>query len=247
MSDKKINASWIKSNLLTLFYALVIALIIRTFLIQPFFIPSSSMEPNLLVGDRLFASKFDYGYSKHSFPFSLGPISNRIFSNVPDRGDVIIFKPPHTNLDYIKRLIGLPGDRIEVQNGNLIINSNSLEYENIREDSKVLKNGRVIKINVLKETLPNGISYEIYNYLDGSPGDNTKEFVVPENHYFFMGDNRDNSLDSRFVDQVGYVPFANLIGRAEFLFFSSDKSIPLWKVWKWHRKFRVDRIFNKIE
>ena len=131
MSNKKINSSWIKSNLLTLFYALVIALIIRTFLIQPFFIPSSSMEPNLLVGDRLFASKFDYGYSKHSFPFSLGPISNRIFSNVPDRGDVIIFKPPHTNLDYIKRLIGLPGDRIEVQNGNLIINSNSLEYENI--------------------------------------------------------------------------------------------------------------------
>ena len=243
MSDKKINASWIKSNLLTLFYALVIALIIRTFLIQPFFIPSSSMEPNLLVGDRLFASKFDYGYSKHSFPFSLGPISNRIFSNVPDRGDVIIFKPPHTNLDYIKRLIGLPGDRIEVQNGNLIINRNSLEYENIREDSKVLKNGRVIKINVLKETLPNGISYEIYNYLDGSPGDNTKEFVVPENHYFFMGDNRDNSNDSRFW---GTVEFNRLVGKAQIIFFSTEDGSTILEFWKWPFDIQFNRLLKLI-
>ncbi len=243
MSDKKINASWIKSNLLTLFYALVIALIIRTFLIQPFFIPSSSMEPNLLVGDRLIASKFDYGYSKHSFPFSLGPISNRIFSNVPDRGDVIIFKPPHTNLDYIKRLIGLPGDRIEVRNGNLIINSNSLEYENIREDSKVLKNGRVIKINVLKETLPNGISYEIYNYLDGSPGDNTKEFVVPENHYFFMGDNRDNSNDSRFW---GTVEFNRLVGKAQIIFFSTEDGSTILEFWKWPFDIQFNRLLKLI-
>ena len=243
MSDKKINASWIKSNLLTLFYALVIALIIRTFLIQPFFIPSSSMEPNLLVGDRLFASKFDYGYSKHSFPFSLGPISNRIFPNVPDRGDVIIFKPPHTNLDYIKRLIGLPGDRIEVRNGNLIINSNLLEYENIREDSKVLKNGRVIKINVLKETLPNGISYEIYNYLDGSPGDNTKEFVVPENHYFFMGDNRDNSNDSRFW---GTVEFNRLVGKAQIIFFSTEDGSTILEFWKWPFDIQFNRLLKLI-
>ena len=243
MSDKKINASWIKSNLLTLFYALVIALIIRTFLIQPFFIPSSSMEPNLLVGDRLFASKFDYGYSKHSFPFSLGPISNRIFSNLPDRGDVIIFKPPHTNLDYIKRLIGLPGDRIEVRNGNLIINRNSLEYENIREDSKVLKNGRVIKINVLKETLPNGISYEIYNYLDGSPGDNTKEFVVPENHYFFMGDNRDNSNDSRFW---GTVEFNRLVGKAQIIFFSTEDGSTILEFWKWPFDIQFNRLLKLI-
>ena len=243
MSDKKINASWIKSNLLTLFYALVIALIIRTFLIQPFFIPSSSMEPNLLVGDRLFASKFDYGYSKHSFPFSLGPISKRIFSNVPDRGDVIIFKPPHTNLDYIKRLIGLPGDRIEVRNGNLIINSNLLEYENIREDSKVLKNGRVIKINVLKETLPNGISYEIYNYLDGSPGDNTKEFVVPENHYFFMGDNRDNSNDSRFW---GTVEFNRLVGKAQIIFFSTEDGSTILEFWKWPFDIQFNRLLKLI-
>ena len=243
MSDKKINASWIKSNLLTLFYALVIALIIRIFLIQPFFIPSSSMEPNLLVGDRLFASKFDYGYSKHSFPFSLGPISNRIFSNVPDRGDVIIFKPPHTNLDYIKRLIGLPGDRIEVRNGKLIVNSNSLEYENIREDSKVLKNGRVIKINVLKETLPNGISYEIYNYLDGSPGDNTKEFVVPENHYFFMGDNRDNSNDSRFW---GTVEFNRLVGKAQIIFFSTEDGSTILEFWKWPFDIQFNRLLKLI-
>ena len=123
MTDKVLSKSWLKSNLLTLLYALLIALLIRTFLFQPFFIPSSSMEPNLLIGDRLFASKYDYGYSRHSFPFSLGPISDRIFPRKPERGDVIIFKPPHTNLDYIKRLVGMPGDTIKVIGGRLIVKS----------------------------------------------------------------------------------------------------------------------------
>ena len=156
---------------------------------------------------------------------------------------MIIFKPPHTNLDYIKRLIGLPGDRIEVRNGNLIINSKSLEYENIREDSKVLKNGRVIKINVLKETLPNGISYEIYNYLDGSPGDNTKEFVVPENHYFFMGDNRDNSNDSRFW---GTVEFNRLVGKAQIIFFSTEDGSTILEFWKWPFDIQFNRLLKLI-
>ena len=153
MIKKTPSSSWIKSNILTLLYALIIALLIRTFLFQPFFIPSSSMEPNLLVGDRLFASKYDYGFSKHSFPFSLGPISNRIFSSTPERGDIIIFKPPQTNLDYIKRLVGLPGDKIRVENGKLIINDTILNYKKIREEPKVLKNGRIINVDVYLETL----------------------------------------------------------------------------------------------
>ena len=165
MTDKFLSKSWFKSNLLTLIYALLIALLIRTFLFQPFFIPSSSMEPNLLIGDRLFASKYDYGYSQHSFPFSLGPISDRVLSTNPERGDVIIFKPPHTNLDYIKRLVGMPGDIIKVKDGKLIINGESAKYKELREDTKILKNGRVVKARVLIETLPNGKSYEIYNYI----------------------------------------------------------------------------------
>ena len=217
----------IVSNILTLIYAVIIALLIRTFILQPFFIPSSSMEPGLLVGDRLFASKFDYGYSKHSFPFSLGPISERVLSNSPNRGDIIIFKPPNTNLDYIKRLIGLPGDKIQVINGNLIINGNLLEYENVREDKKVLRNGRIIKINVLKETLPNGISYEIYNYIDGSPGDNTREIIVPEDQYFFMGDNRDNSNDSRFW---GAVDYERIVGKAQIIFFATKNGSPMYNL-----------------
>ena len=140
-------------------------------------------------------------------------------------------------------MIGLPGDRIEVRNGNLIINSNLLEYENIREDSKVLKNGRVIKINVLKETLPNGISYEIYNYLDGSPGDNTKEFVVPENHYFFMGDNRDNSNDSRFW---GTVEFNRLVGKAQIIFFSTEDGSTILEFWKWPFDIQFNRLLKLI-
>ena len=239
-----ISKSSILDNLKTLFYALIIALIIRSFFLQPFYIPSSSMEPNLLVGDRLFVTKYSYGYSKHSFPFSPNIFNGRIMDSMPKMGDVVVFKTPADNrTDYIKRLIGLPGDRIEVQNGNLIINSKSLEYENIREDSKVLKNGRVIKINVLKETLPNGISYEIYNYLDGSPGDNTKEFVVPENHYFFMGDNRDNSNDSRFW---GTVEFNRLVGKAQIIFFSTEDGSTILEFWKWPFDIQFNRLLKLI-
>ena len=177
------------------------------------------MEPNLLIGDRLFASKYDYGYSKHSFPFSLGPISDRVLSTNPERGDVIIFKPPHTNLDYIKRLVGMPGDIIKVKDGKLIINGESAKYKELREDTKILKNGRVVKARVLIETLPNGKSYEIYNYVDGSPGDNTNEIIVPNDSYFFLGDNRDNSNDSRFW---GSVNFDRLVGKARIIFFSTE-------------------------
>tara|TARA_Y100000590_G_scaffold383108_1_gene453521 strand:- start:441 stop:1520 length:1080 start_codon:yes stop_codon:yes gene_type:complete len=230
----------ILSNFLTLIYALIIALLIRTFLLQPFFIPSSSMEPGLLVGDRLFASKYDYGYSKHSFPFSRGPISDRILANNPQRGDVIIFKPPHTNLDYIKRLVGLPGDKIVIQGGKLFINGETAIYEEVREDLKILKNGRGIRVQVLTETLPNGKTYEIYNYQNNSPGDNTKEFIVPENHYFFLGDNRDNSNDSRFW---GSVDIERIVGKAQIIFFATKRGTPMYNLIL-KRPFEID--FTRI-
>ena len=243
MTDKALSKSWLKSNLLTLLYALLIALLIRTFLFQPFFIPSSSMEPNLLVGDRLFASKYDYGYSKHSFPFSLGPISDRVLPRNPERGDVIIFKPPHTNLDYIKRLVGMPGDNVKVKNGKLIINGESAKYKVLREDMKVLKNGAIVKAKVLIETLPNGKSYEIYNYVDGSPGDNTKEIIVPNDSYFFLGDNRDNSNDSRFW---GPVNFDRLVGKAQIIFFSTEGGSKFYEIWKWPFDIQFNRLFKLI-
>ena len=223
MTDKFLSKSWFKSNLLTLIYALLIALLIRTFLFQPFFIPSSSMEPNLLIGDRLFASKYDYGYSKHSFPFSLGPISDRVLSTNPERGDVIIFKPPHTNLDYIKRLVGMPGDIIQVEDGKLIINGESAKYKELREDTKILKNGRVLKARVLIETLPNGKSYEIYNYIDGSP--------------------RDNSTDSRFW---GSVKFDRLVGKAQIIFFSTEGGSKFYEIWKWPFDIQFKRLLKLI-
>ena len=241
MEKSKVN--WLKSNLITIFYALLIALLIRTFLFQPFFIPSSSMEPGLQIGDRLFASKFDYGYSKHSFPFSLGPISKRVFTNIPKRGDVIIFKPPHSNLDYIKRLVGLPGDRIQMKDGNLYINNEKVENSILREDTKVLKNGRVINIEVIKETFKNGLSFETYNYLNNSPADNTKEFLVPEKHYFFIGDNRDNSNDSRFW---GTVEFNRLVGKAQIIFFSTEDGSTILEFWKWPFDIQFNRLLKLI-
>jgi len=239
----KSKIKWLKSNLITIFYALLIALLIRTFLFQPFFIPSSSMEPGLLVGDRLFASKFDYGFSKHSFPFSLGPISNRIFSDKPERGDVVIFKPPHSNLDYIKRLIGLPGDVIQMKNGILFINNEMVESKKIQDESKILKNGRIVNIEVIRETLENGASFETYNYINNSPGDNTKEVYVPNGHYFFLGDNRDNSNDSRFW---GPVPFDRLVGKAQIIFFSTKDGSTILEFWKWPFDIQFERLLKFI-
>ena len=241
-SKKKTN---IIDNVKTLIYAILIAFFIRTFIIQPFTIPSGSMLPNLLVGDYLFVSKYSYGYSRYSLPFSPNIFQNRVFKKLPERGDVVVFRlPKDPSIDYIKRIIGLPGDEIKIINGNIHINDNFIaQYQNKNTDKYT---SIYPKRSLLMEKIP-GKSYSILNLEENGVGDNTGVYIVPENHYFFMGDNRDNSLDSRFVDQVGYVPFENLIGRAEFLFFSSDKSIPLWRVWKWHRKFRVDRIFNKIE
>jgi len=235
MSDKESTSSWIKSNLITIFYAIIIALLIRTFLFQPFFIPSSSMEPGLLVGDRIFASKYDYGYSRHSFPFSLPLINGRIFDGSPKRGDVIIFKPPHTRNDYIKRLIGLPGDKIKLVDGTVYINSDPVEREFVRNDDK--------GIAIYKETMASGVSYETRD-LGDKPQDNIEEFVVPENHYFFMGDNRDNSSDSRFW---GPVHSERIVAKAQIIFFSTKDGSWFIKFWRWPFDIQFERLFKFIK
>ena len=235
MSDKQSTSSWIKSNLITISYAIIIALLIRTFLFQPFFIPSSSMEPGLIVGDRIFASKYDYGYSRHSFPFSLPLINGRVFESSPKRGDVVIFKPPHTRNDYIKRLIGLPGDKIKLIDGTIYINSIPVEREFVRTDDK--------DIAIYKETMSSGINYETRD-LGNKPQDNIEEFIVPENHYFFMGDNRDNSNDSRFW---GPVPTERIVAKAQIIFFSTKDGSWFIEFWRWPFDIQFKRIFKLIK
>lgn len=242
MDEKKKNI--IKDNLRTIISAILIAFFIRTFLLQPFTIPSGSMLPNLLVGDYLFVSKYSYGYSKYSIPFSPNIISGRLFGREPTRGDVAVFRlPKDTSIDYIKRIIGLPGDTVKVLKGVVYVNNRPLDQSLFETDYKYYKYYNPDK--VLIESIEDK-SYVTLNLDSESIGDNTGTYIVPKNHYFMMGDNRDNSLDSRFIEQVGYVPYENLIGRAEFLFFSSDRSIPLWKIWQWHKKYRLDRVFNNI-
>ena len=237
----------ILENIKTIFYALVIAILIRSLLLQPFYIPSSSMEPSLLVGDRLFVTKLSYGYSKHSFPFSLGPIKNRIFFSEPKRGDVIVFKTPADNrTDYIKRLLGLPGDKLQFIEGNLYLNNVEILKSKIKYNSKIYCGKSKVETNVFKEKLLNGREYLTTYYVNGSY-QNSDEFIVPPDHYFFLGDNRDCSKDSRFLSSVGFVHKNNLVGKAQFIFFSSNKSIgSFFAFWKWHKSIRFKRFFKKI-
>ena len=234
-------------NIKTLFYALIIALIIRSFLIQPFYIPSSSMEPNLLVGDRLFVTKYSYGYSKHSLPFSPPILHGRIFSKEPKRGDVVVFKTPADNrTDYIKRLIGLPGDRIQFVDSNLYLNSSEILKSKKTNKHSIFCGNNKIDVFRFEELLPNGKKYNTV-YLKDYSFKNSDLFIVPDNHYFFLGDNRDCSKDSRFLSTVGYVHKNNLVGKAQFIFFSSDKSIgSFFAFWKWHKSIRFNRFFKKI-
>ena len=243
MISKKI----IVDNLKTLLYALIIALIIRSLIIQPFYIPSSSMEPNLLVGDRLFVTKYSYGYSKHSFPFSPPIFKGRIISNKPKRGDVVVFKTPSDNrTDYIKRLIGLPGDRIQIIDSNLYINNSEIIKSRISKDDKIYCGKKKINVFTFEELLPNGKKH-IAVYLKDYSFQNSDLFIVPEDHYFFLGDNRDCSKDSRYLTSVGYVHKDNLVGKAQFIFFSSDRKMgSILEFWKWHKSIRFNRTFDKI-
>ena len=258
--------SWLET-IKTVFWAVLIALVVRTFAYEPFSIPSGSMLPGLLVGDYLFVSKFSYGYTRYSFPWSPKLFSGRILAGTPERGDVVVFRlPSDTKVDYIKRVIGLPGDTVQVKQGRLHINGKVLERRRagqvvIWEPDEI--SGRPVErlYQVYLETLPGGKQHRIYERSDNDAGsDNTPEYAVPQGHYFMMGDNRDNSCDSRFSGTynpvgprglrceqvVGYVPFENFIGRAEFLFFSTDGSAEIWEVWKWPFAIRYDRLLMGV-
>ena len=243
MLDKK----FFVENFKTLFYALIIAVAIRSLFIQPFYIPSSSMEPNLLVGDRLFVTKYSYGYSKHSFPFSPQLFKGRFLFNNPERGDVVVFKTPSDNrTDYIKRLIGLPGDEIRFIDSNLYLNNSEIIKSKISNSDIAYCGNKKLDVFTFEELLPNGKKY-ISIYLKDFSFQNSDTFIVPENHYFFLGDNRDCSKDSRFLTSVGYVHKDNLVGKARFIFFSSDRKVgSIFSFWKWNKSIRFDRFFKTI-
>ena len=235
-------------NIKTLFYALVIAVLIRSLFFQPFYIPSSSMEPTLLIGDRIFVKKYSYGYSKHSFPFSPPFFSNRVFNKIPNYGDLVVFKTPADNrTDYIKRLIGLPGDTIQFINGKIFLNGAEILRTKVNKKYKIRCGSLTPDVNVYKETLPNGKKYiAVYNKLGSMQ--NTDVYKVPKEHFFFLGDNRDCSKDSRYLSSVGYVSNENLVGNATIIFFSNDTiSGSIFKFWNWDQSLRVKRFFNLLK
>lgn len=250
MTKKKTGGGWFES-VKTIVYAALIAVAIRTVAFEPFNIPSGSMIPTLLVGDYLFVSKYSYGYSRHSMPFSPNLFSGRIFGSLPHRGDVAVFKLPRDgSTDYIKRIIGLPGDRIQVRAGILYINGQAARRE-LLGPYTVEGDGPRMTVRRYRETLPTldgapGVSHDILEASDDGPFDNTIEFRVPEGHVFAMGDNRDNSLDSRAMSAVGFIPVENLVGRAEFIFFSVDGSAAWWEVWGWPFAIRWSRLFTVV-
>jgi signal peptidase I len=228
--------------------ALLIAVVIRTFLFQPFNIPSGSLIPTLLIGDYLFVSKYSYGYSQHSFPFSAVPLSGRIWGAEPKRGDVAVFKLPKDNsTDYIKRVIGLPGDRIQMIQGVVHINGTAVVEERLKEEAVDLGAGVRGRAVAYFETLPGGTRHMIHKLNDGRGiFNNTGVYEVPRGHFFMMGDNRDNSTDSRDEGSVGFVPFQNFVGRAEVIFFSIDERSSAWQIWNWPWAVRWERLFSRV-
>lgn len=238
--------SGVLENAKTIIYAALIAVGIRTFLLEPFNIPSGSMIPTLLVGDYLFVTKWSYGYSHFSFPFSPDFFSGRILGSVPTRGDVAVFKLPRdTDIDYIKRVIGLPGDSIQVTRGELYINGKEV----LRQPAGLCRaedEGQVMVAERYIETLPDGVSHYICKTTDQGFANNTPVYHVPPDHLFMMGDNRDNSEDSRFLSAVGYVPLENLVGHARFIFLSINGDYPWWEFWYWPADIRWNRLFSTI-
>ena len=240
--EKKKNRSF-KQNLVSLFYAIIAALLIRSFLYEPFSIPSGSMYPNLKVGDYLFVSKFSYGFSKHSLPFSIPVIPGRLFSKDPIRGEIVVFKTPEDNrTDYIKRVVGLPGDLLEMRDNVLIINEKEINIT-----KKNIEKYKSFNVSKNIETLPNKLAYEVYEFEKEFQGLNTNNFnkiKIPLDYFFVLGDNRDNSQDSRFI---GLIPRDNLVGRAEVVMVSFDTEIGSFlKFWTWYPALRKDRFFVSL-
>lgn len=234
-----------KEMIRSLAIAIVLAFIFRSFLFEPFYIPSSSMKSTLLIGDYVFVSKYTYGYSKHSFPFGIPFFEGRKFGNAPQRGDVVVFKlPSDTGVNYIKRLVGLPGDKIQVKDSILFINGQPLPRKKIENFIDKDSKGNTQEIPQYIETMPNGVSYRVLDEDSNGALDNTEVYTVPEKHYFFMGDNRDNSQDSRVLYAVGFVPEENLLGPARIIFFSSTAK--LFEVWNWISGLRTERFLHNI-
>jgi signal peptidase I len=227
-------------------YAVVIAVVFQTFAFKLFNIPSGSMMGTLLIGDYLFVSKYSYGYSRFSLPLSLPLFSGRIFGAEPQRGDVVVFRlPKDESTDYIKRVIGLPGDRIQMIDGLLYINRVPVKRERVA-DFIDDANGGAERVRRWRETLPNGRSYETLDLQDNGFLDNTQEYLVPPGHYFMMGDNRDNSADSRVRSAVGYVPLENIVGKAQIVFFSISDGEPAWHIWSWPQSVRWRRLLKIV-
>ena len=257
----KKNSGGVLEGFKTILYAALIAIGVRTIAFEPFNIPSGSMIPTLLVGDYLFVSKYSYGYSRYSLPFGPNLFSGRIFGRMPERGDVAVFKLPRDgSTDYIKRIVGLPNDRISIRGGILHVNGTAVRREPLGPYT-VEGDGPRMTVRLYRETLPGGRTHEIIEQSDDGSLDNVPclefdrttyrclrvgEFVVPEGHVFAMGDNRDNSQDSRVMQAVGFIPIENLVGRAEFIFFSVDGSAAWWEVWGWPFAIRWSRIFSAV-
>lgn len=242
--EQKSNSlfGFIFQNAKTILICLIVAFTLRSLVYEPYNIPSGSMMPNLLIGDYVFVSKSAYGYSRYSFPFSLPIFKGRKYDEKPKRGDIVVFRPPHQLGDnFVKRLVGMPGDTLQMKQSALYINGQKLPRKEAGQYKEVLDDGRIIVIDQFIETLPNGVSYKILDATRNGDLDNTVQYKVPEGHYFFMGDNRDNSADSRVLNKMGYVPYENIVGQADIIVFSNTARI--WEVWKWFTSFRSKRFW----